>query len=233
MGRASVFIWSDEVLRGIMDEFSSWDVLRNLLLSVPWTLLLSVIAFIGGTAIGLLLLVLRIWKPATAGWFISWYVQLFQGTPLLMQLFLTYFGLGIIGIDTTPLMAATLCLSLYSSAYLTETWHGCVVSIPRGQWDASASLALSLNEQLRHVIFPQALRLSIPPTVGLVVQIIKNTSLASIIGFIELTRTGQIITNITLSPFFVYGTVALIYFVICLSCSTLGRSLERKFSFQQ
>ncbi|MCC7228738.1 MAG: amino acid ABC transporter permease [Burkholderiaceae bacterium] len=215
-----------------MNDFTTWDVLRNLLFSVPWTIALSLIAFIGGTVIGVGLLVLRIWKPTTFGSPIRIYVQLFQGTPLLMQLFLTYFGLALVGLETSPLMAATICLSVYSGAYLTETWHGCVVSIPRGQWDASASLALTLGEQLRYVIFPQALRLAIPPTVGLMVQIIKNTSLASIIGFIELTRTGQIITNITYDPFFVYGVVALIYFVICASCSQWGRALERKYAFK-
>jgi len=214
-----------------MSEFSSWDVLRNLLLAVPWTLALSVIAFIGGTCIGLVLLVLRIKSPVKAGRFIAWYVQVFQGTPLLMQLFLTYFGLSLLGLELSPLLTATLCLSFYASAYLTETWYGCVASIARGQWDASASLALSFYEQLRYVIFPVAFRVSIPPTVGLMVQIIKNTSLASIIGFVELTRTGQIITNITYDPFFVYGLVALIYFVICFSVSMGGRSLERKFSF--
>ncbi|MEI6112965.1 MAG: amino acid ABC transporter permease [Burkholderiales bacterium] len=215
-----------------MNEFTSWDVLRNLLLSVPWTLALSGIAFTGGSILGVAFLVLRIWRPNSAGRLVVGYVQLFQGTPLLMQLFLTYFGLALFGLETTPLAAATICLSAYSAAYLTETWHGCVRSIPRGQWDASASLALSLHEQLRYVIFPQALRLSIPPTVGLMVQIIKNTSLASIIGFIELTRTGQIITNITYDPFFVYGIVAIIYFVICASCSMWGRSLERKYAFR-
>jgi polar amino acid transport system permease protein len=215
-----------------MSSFSTWDVIRNLLLSVPWTLFLSGIAFVGGTVLALLLLVLRIMKPHSIGRVITWYVQVFQGTPLLMQLFLTYFGLALFGIDTTPLLAATLCLSLYAGAFLTETWHGCVMSIPKGQWEASSSLALNLHEQLRYVIFPQAIRISVPPTVGLLVQIIKNTSLASVIGFVELTRTGQIITNVTYDPFFVYGVVALMYFVICFSCSTWGRSLERKYQFK-
>ncbi|GAB2900890.1 amino acid ABC transporter permease [Paralcaligenes sp. KSB-10] len=211
-----------------MSNFSTWDVFRNLLMSLPWTLILSAIAFIGGGALGLLLLVLRVMKPKSLGRVIVWYVQLFQGTPLLMQLFLTYFGMALFGMPTTPLFAATLCLILYASAYLTETWHGCVVSIPVGQWEASASLALTFHEQLRHVIVPQALRLSIAPTVGLLVQIIKNTALASVIGFVELTRTGQIITNVTYKPFFVYGVVALLYFAICFPCSLYARRLERK-----
>jgi polar amino acid transport system permease protein len=213
-----------------MGSFSTWDVIRNLLLSVPWTLFLSAIAFFGGTVLGLILLVLRIMRPNSVGRIIVWYVQLFQGTPLLMQLFLTYFGLALFGINTSPLLAATLCLSFYASAFLTETWHGCVMSIPKGQWEASSSLALNLQEQLRYVIFPQAIRISVPPTVGLLVQIIKNTSLASVIGFVELTRTGQIITNVTYDPFFVYGVVALLYFALCFPCSIWGSSLERKFN---
>jgi polar amino acid transport system permease protein len=211
-----------------MSDFSTWDVIRNLLKSLPWTFFLSAVAFIGGGVLGLLLLVLRIMKPRSLGRIIAWYVQLFQGTPLLMQLFLTYFGLALFGLQTTPLLAATLCLIFYASAYLTETWHGCVESIPKGQWEASASLALSFHEQLRYVIFPQTLRLSIPPTVGLLVQIIKNTSLASVIGFVELTRAGKIIANVTYKPFFVYGMVALLYFAICFPCSLWGRRLERK-----
>jgi polar amino acid transport system permease protein len=213
-----------------MSSFSTWDVLRNLLLSIPWTLLLSAIAFIGGTVLGLSLLVLRIMRPNSLGRGITWYVQIFQGTPLLMQLFLTYFGLALLGVDTSPLLAATVCLSLYAGAFLTETWHGCVISIPKGQWEASSSLALNLREQLRYVILPQAIRISVPPTVGLLVQIIKNTSLASVIGFVELTRTGQIITNVTYDPFMVYGFVALLYFALCFPCSLWGRSLERKFA---
>jgi polar amino acid transport system permease protein len=86
---------------------------------------------------------------------------------------------------------------------------------------------------MRYIIFPVAIRISMPPTIGLMVQIIKNTSLASVIGFVELTRTGQIITNITYDPFFVYGLVALLYFFICFPISLTGKRLERKFSYIQ
>ncbi|PLZ00477.1 amino acid ABC transporter permease [Burkholderia sp. WAC0059] len=215
-----------------MSNFSTWDVIRNLLAALPWTLALSAIAFAGGTAVGLLLLVLRIARPRSLGRVVGWYVQLFQGTPLLMQLFLTYFGLALFGIETSPLVAATICLTLYASAFLSETWRGCVESIPKGQWEASASLALGFYEQLRYVILPQALRLSIPPTVGLLVQIVKDTSLASVIGFVELTRSGQIIANVTYEPFLVYGVVALLYFALCFPCSLWGRWLEKKTRIQ-
>ena len=106
-------------------------------------------------------------------------------------------------------------------------------SIPRGQWEASSSLALTFFQQLRYIIFPVAIRISLPPTIGFMVQIIKNTSLASVIGFVELTRTGQMITNITYEPFFVYGVVSLFYFSICFPISVVGKKLENKYRFIQ
>jgi polar amino acid transport system permease protein len=211
-----------------MVDFSLWDIFRNLLLAVRWTVALSLIAFVGGGLVGLGLLVWRITKWRGAERCVSLYVQLFQGTPLLMQLFLTYFGLALFGINVSAWVAASLALTLYSSAYLTEIWRGCVNAIPRGQWEASGSLALSLAEQLRHVIGPQALKIAIPPTVGFSVQVIKGTALASVIGFIELTKAGTMITNATFRPFTVYACVALMYFALCFPVSAWSRTLERK-----
>ncbi|ODT15293.1 MAG: amino acid ABC transporter permease [Kaistia sp. SCN 65-12] len=211
-----------------MNEFTTWDVFRNLLAAVPWTIYLSLIAFAGGAVVSLILLSLRLAFPRLAGAPVRLYVQVFQGTPLLMQLFLVYFGLALIGVQTTPLLAASLCLSVYSSAYLTETWYGCVRAVPKGQWEASSSVGLKHWHTMLLIILPQALRLSIPPTVGLMVQIVKNTSLASIVGFVELTRASQIIANATFEPFLAYGAVAFIYFVICFSISLCGRHLENK-----
>ena len=100
--------------------------------------------------------------------------------------------------------------------------------MPKGQWEASAALALTLREQLRYVVGPQALRIAIPPTVGFLVQVIKGTALASVIGFIELTKAGTMITNATFRPFTVYACVALLYFVLCYPLSAWSRALERK-----
>jgi len=211
-----------------MIEFSLWDIFRNLLLALRWTVGLSLIAFVGGGIVGLLLLVARIARVPGAGRGIAWYVQLFQGTPLLMQLFLAYFGLALIGIETSALFAAALCLTLYASAYLTEIWRGCVDAIPRGQWEASASLALNLREQLRYVILPQAARIAVAPTVGFMVQVVKGTALASVIGFVEVTKAGQMISNATFQPFLVYGCVALLYFALCFPLSLWSRRLERR-----
>ena len=211
-----------------MVDFSLWDILRNLLLAARWTVLLSLIAFVGGTIVGLALLVARIAKLRGADVLVGAYVQLFQGTPLLMQLFLAYFGLGLLGINVSPWVAAALALTLYTSAFLTEIWRGCVAAVAKGQWEASSALALNLREQLVHVIGPQALRVAIPPTVGFLVQVIKGTALASVIGFVELTKAGSMISNATFKPFVVFSCVALLYFVLCFPVSLYAKNLERK-----
>ncbi len=211
-----------------MIEFTLWDIARNLLLAARWTLALSLLAFAGGGLVGLGLLVLRLRGGRPARAFVGAYVQVFQGTPLLMQLFLAYFGLALVGVDTSPWVAAIAALTLYSSAFLAEIWRGCVEAIPRGQWEAAQSLAMNLREQLRYVIGPQALRIAVPPTVGFLVQVVKGTALASVIGFIEVTKAGTMITNATFRPFVVYTGVALIYFALCYPISLYAHSLEKK-----
>ncbi|GLS16140.1 MULTISPECIES: amino acid ABC transporter permease [Hydrogenophaga] len=211
-----------------MVDFTLWDIVRNLLLAARWTVVLSLIAFVGGGLVGLLLLIARIARLPGAERFVAGYVQVFQGTPLLMQLFLAYFGIGLFGINVSPWVSVTLALTLYTSAFLTEIWRGCVAAIPKGQWEAAQSLAMNFGEQLQHVIFPQALRIAIPPTVGFLVQVIKGTALASVVGFVELTRAGNMISNVTYAPFTVFACVALMYFVLCYPISLYAKFLERK-----
>jgi len=211
-----------------MVQFSLWDIFTFLLGAVRWTVALSLIAFAGGGLVGMGLLLLRFAKLRGAATAVAWYVQIFQGTPLLMQLFLVYFGLALAGMDTSPLVAAAICLTLYASAYLTEIWRGCVNAIPKGQWEASTSLALNFTQQMRHVILPQALRVAIAPTVGFLVQIIKGTALASVIGFVELTKAGQMISNATYQPFLAYTFVGLLYFALCYPLSWWCLRLENR-----
>ncbi len=156
------------------------------------------------------------------------YIELFQGTPLLMQLFMVFFGIALFGIDVSAWMAAAIALTLFTSAFLAEIWRGCVESIPHGQWEASGSLAMSRLEQLRHVILPQALRIAVAPTVGFSVQVVKGTAVTSIIGFTELTKTGGMLANATFEPFLIYGLVAVGYFVLCYPLSLSARYLERR-----
>lgn len=211
-----------------MVDFSLWDIFRNLLLAARWTVLLSLLAFVGGGLVGLALLYARLKKLPGAERGVAAYVQLFQGTPLLMQLFLAYFGLAMLGLNISAWVAAALALTLYTSAFLAEIWRGCFNAIPKGQWEAADSLALSFAEKMRHVIGPQALRIAVAPTVGFLVQVIKGTALASVIGFIELTKAGTMISNATFKPFTVYACVALMYFALCWPVSAWSRVLERK-----
>ena len=210
-----------------MVDFTLWDIVSNLLLAARWTIALSLVAFVGGWTLGMALLVARVarWPGAERG--VALYVQLFQGTPLLMQLFLAYFGLAVVGVNVPAWVAAGAALTLYAAAYLCEIWRGCVAAVPRGQWEASASLAMGFMQQLRHVILPQALRVAIPPTVGFAVQVVKGTALASVLGFIELTKAGTMISNATFRPFTVYACVALLYFALCFPVSAWARRLER------
>lgn len=211
-----------------MMQFTDWDILRNLLLAARWTLLLSLIAFAGGTLLGLLLTFLRLSGRRPLVRLVSGFVELFQGTPLLMQLFLAFFGLSLLGVDVSAWTAASLALTLFASAFLCDIWRGCVESLPRGQWEASRCLGLSFLQTMCHVILPQALRIAIAPTVGFSVQVVKGTALASIIGFVELTKAGTMLNNATFQPFKVFAMVALLYFLICYPLSLFSQYLERR-----
>ena len=211
-----------------MVDFSLWVIISNLLLATRWTIALSLVAFVCGGVVGLLLLFARMSGFRALQRFVFLYVEFFQGTPLLMQLFMLFFGVALFGLEISPWMAASLALTFWTSAFLTEIWRGCVESVPKGQWEAGASVALTYVEQMRYVILPQALRIAVPPTVGFSVQVIKGTALASIIGFVELTRAGTMINNATFRPFLVYSIVGLIYFALCYPLSLLAKSLERR-----
>lgn len=211
-----------------MIGFTLWDIARNLLLALRWTVALSAIAFVGGGLLGALVAFARVGPNRVLRAASIAYIEIVQGTPLLMQLFLWFFGLALFGIDVSPLVAASIALTIYASGYLGEIWRGCVDAIPRGQWEAAAGLGLSFRDRMRYVIVPQAARIAVPPTTGFVVQIVKGTALASIIGFVELTKAGTIINNATFQPFLVYGLVALLYFALCYPISLLSASLERR-----
>ena len=208
-------------------EFSFNDVLY-LVAAMRWTLALTAIAFLGGGLVGLAIALLRVSPLAPLRWVGTIYVLAVQGTPLLAWLFVFFFGLSIVGVEVSPWIAAAAAYSIYAGAFLGEIWRGCLQAIPKTQWEAGASLGLSTAAQLRYIIVPQAMRLAIPPTVGFLVQLIKNTSLAAVIGFIELTREGQLTTAVTFRPFTVYLTVAALYFALCFPLTQIARRLERR-----
>ena len=199
-----------------------------LLEAARWTVLLSLLAFVGGSLVGLPVALMRVSTFSMLRGLASAYIQLIQGTPLLIILFLSYFGLGIMGFKLVPIVAAGLSLTIYAAAFLGEIWRGCIEAVPRTQWEASDCLGLNRFQQYAYVILPQALRIAIPPTVGFMVQIVKNTSLASVIGFVELARAGQIVNNSTFEPFVIFTAVAIIYFALCYPLSVAARTLERR-----
>lgn len=215
-----------------MEEFTFSQILTNLLLATRWTIVLSAIAFFGGGVVGFLVMLMRISPNPVIKGISTLYIEFFEATPLLMQLFLVFFGISVvIGLNVSAWVAATIALTTYSSAFLADIWRGSVEAIPRGQWEASRALGLSYFKQLSHIILPQAVRMSIPPTVGFAVQVIKGTSLASIIGFIELTRSASSISNVTFEPLLVYSLAAIIYFCLCFPLSLWSRRLENRFSY--
>ena len=209
-----------------MLEFTFSIILENLLLAARWTVVLSLIAFVSGGIVGLFVLIARVSHNRWLRGACMAYIELFQGTPLLMQLFLFFFGVALFGVEVSPWIAAWLALTFWTSAFLAEIWRGCVEAIPKGQWEAADTLALSYAQQMRYVILPQALRIAVAPTVGFSVQVIKGTALASVIGFVELTKAGTMLNNATFRPFLVYSLVALIYFALCFPLSWYSKRLE-------
>ena len=210
-----------------MRPFSGNEFLY-ILAAVRWTVVLSLIAFALGGTLGALIALLRVSLLAPIRLAAVAYIQIFQGTPLLMQLFLVYYGLGLFGLRLDAWTAVTIAYSAYAAAFLGEIWRGCIQSVPAGQWEAAKSMSLGYVQTMRLVILPQALRIAIPPTVGFLVQLVKATAVASIIGFVELTRAGQLMSNATFEPTTVYPIVACLYFALCWPLSLLSRRLERR-----
>ena len=210
-------------------EFGSVEFLY-LLAAMRWTLGLSLLAFVCGGLVGLVVALLRVAPVAPVRWLAAAYIQLFQATPLLMLLFLVFFGLALFGLSQDAFLSVTVALTCYASAYFGEIWRGSIQAVPQAQWQGSAALGFSYLEQMRHVVLPQSVRIATPPTVGFMVQLVKNTSLASIIGFHELTHAAQYVNNVTLKPILVYGVVGALYFAVCFPLYLLSRRLEDRFN---
>lgn len=211
-----------------MIEFTDWDIVRNLLFATRWTIALSIAAFIGGGVVGFCIMMLRVSGRAWLRHIAAGYIAVFQGTPLLLQLFIVFFGLPMLGFRIEAWTAAVLGLTLFASAFLGEIWRAGVDAIPTGQWDGSAALGLRRLQQLRLVVLPQAFAITRAPTVGFLVQLIKATAVTSIIGFEELLRVSNAINNATFEPFKVYGLVALIFFALCYPLTKYVRVLEKR-----
>jgi polar amino acid transport system permease protein len=201
-----------------------------LLMGAWGTVQLSALAFVGGGLIGLAVALARVSPVKAVRRIAAGYIQVIQGTPLLVLMGVCFFGPNIAGIGSVPaIVAAALAITIYASAFLGEIWRGCIQSVPRSQWEAAECLALTRWERMRRVILPQALRIATPPTVGFLVQIIKNTSIASlVVGYAELSYNAKVLNNSTFQPFLYFGCAVVLYFILCYPLSRWSRALERK-----
>jgi len=199
-----------------------------LLQGLKWTLLLSAIGFIGGGIFGLVIALARTSAHSALRKTAAGYISIFQGTPLLMQLFVVYYGIALLGFSIEAWVAVAIAFTLHASAFLGEIWRGGIQAIPKGQTEAANALGLHYVSRMKDVVLPQALKVSLPATVGFLVQLIKGTSLAAIVGFIELARAGQIVSNQIYRPLLIFGIVGAIYFIICWPLSFYGARLENR-----
>ena len=201
-----------------------------LLKGLQWTLILSAAGFVCGMLGGLAAALVRTSGKQYLERLAAAYIGLFQGTPLLLQLFVVYYGLALYGIRLDAWVAVSIGFTLHASAYLGEIWRGAIEAVPRGQTEAALALGLGYMSRMRDIILPQALRISLPATIGFLVQLIKGTSLAAFVGFTELSRAGSMVSNQIFKPLIVFGIVGAIYFAICWPLSLLAARLERQFA---
>lgn len=194
------------------------------------TVPLAIISFILGLILALLTALARISgvKPLDA--LARFYVWIFRGTPLMVQLFIIFYGLPKLGIIIDAWPAAIIGFTLNVGAYASETIRASILSIPKGQWEAAYSMGMSYPQVLRRIILPQATRVSIPPLSNTFIGLVKDTSLAATITLAEMFQVGQRIVAATYEPFWLYVEVAFIYLIFCTLLSQLQNKLEEKMS---
>ncbi|BCH61155.1 amino acid ABC transporter permease [Agrobacterium vitis] len=199
-----------------------------LLQGLKWTLALTAIGFVGGGFFGLCVALARVAENAALRKATAGYIAVFQGTPLLMQLFVVYYGVALLGLDVDAWIAVAIAFTLHASAFLGDIWRGGIQAVPKGQTEAAKALGLHYGSIMKDVVLPQAFKVSLPATIGFLVQLIKGTSLAAIVGFVELSRAGQIVSNQTFRPLTVFAIVGIIYFLICWPLSLWGARKEKR-----
>lgn len=193
-----------------------------------YTVIFALASMLGGLLIGFPVAVLRILPYRLLRWPATVYVSLFRGTPLLVQMFVIYYGLPSVGIEFTPVTAGILALSLNSGAFLSESLRGAIGAVSQGQWSASYSLGLGYWSTLRHVVLPQALRIAVPAMSNTLISLIKDTSLVSVITMTELMLSTKEVIATTFRPLPLYLAAALIYWALSLLFEALQRRAEQR-----
>lgn len=202
-----------------------------LLRGAEFTLLLSAGSVVLSTGIGAIVALLHVFGALPVRILVEIYVFLVRGIPLLILLFMMYYMLPYIGIDLQPMTGGILVIGIYYGAFMSQVFRAAILSLPKSQWDAARGLGMRRPLMLELVIFPQAFRIAAPPFVNTCMQLIKSTSLVSIIGLWELTMAGRETVERTLAPFQIFAGVALIYFCICFSLASYGRYLEKRMQY--
>jgi polar amino acid transport system permease protein len=206
--------------------FSYKDILF-LLQGALVTIAMCATAFSCGLVVALVIGLIRTARRfPVLRWIGGAYVEIFRGTPLLMQIFIAYFGLSILGLNLPRFVAVSIPLILYTGAYMGEIVRAGVEAVPRGQWEAGRSLGMRYHQLMRYVVAPVAMRVMIPPSVGFLVQLVKGTSLAYVVGYVELTRAGYIVSQSTYATMLVFTLVGAIYFGINYPLSLASQRLE-------
>ncbi|MCV7286917.1 amino acid ABC transporter permease [Mycolicibacterium wolinskyi] len=204
-------------------------------LSLIWhgalvTLQICALSVLFGGILGIVIGLMSTGPIRTLRWVAAIYVAVIRGIPVLLIIFFVYFGIPLLapGSSLSEYWAAVIALSVFASAYIGELVRGSIQAVPRGQFEAADALGLSYAQRMRWVILPQAARVIVPPGVGFLVILIKDSSLVAVIGLIELTRAGNVVSSLTADPITTYLIVGAGYFVICYALSSLGRRYERR-----
>jgi polar amino acid transport system permease protein len=207
-----------------------WQDLEPLFKGALWTIALCLTSGVIGTVVGLVLGLAATSPSRIARWISRIYVNFVRGIPLLIIIFFAYFGIPLMfpSLEMSAFMTAVIALSVFAAAYMAEIFRGSINAVDKGQSEAAEALGLSYVLKYRYVIMPQAMRIAVPPGIGFLIALIKDSSLVTVIGFIELTRAGTIVSNLTADPITTYSVVAAFYFVICYGVSRLGRKYEQR-----
>lgn len=205
----------------------------GLLGAAGWTLLLCLTSGVAGTAFGFVLGLMQISKNPALRWPAVVYVTVVRGIPVLLLIFFVYFGVPLLfGVNLEPFFTGFVSLALVGAAYTGEIFRGAIQAVPRGQSEAATALGLNAADTMFRVILPQALRIAVPAGTGFLINLVKDSSLIGIIGFVELTRAAKILSNLTLDPLGAFLMAAVIYFFISFAISRVGALLERRLTPQ-
>lgn len=206
---------------------SLWPMIKA---ALQYTITLALISFVLGLILAVLVALVRVWKIPVLNQIAIFYVWVIRGTPLLVQLFIIFFGLPSVGIEFDPFPAAVIAFTLNMGAYNSEIVRAAIQSISNGQWEAAYSLGMTRGQALWRVILPQAARVSVPPLSNSFISLVKDTSLAYTITVVELFQVAKQITTTTYEPLLLYTEAAVIYLAICTILNALQSVMEKRLS---